>query len=214
MTLLALPLSRDAVTLLLKVTISQPWFALGETILTLSNHLPVFHMLQHVFQDDLLHVTGSNDEPCWSVVPRVLLIILFENVYIFKYFQISFHNIPFSSVIGGATWLPWPFKSHSACFYASWSFANTYIQKTIMTFESVGPIVFLHRLANAIFCYLYYFCYLIDNTTCEKSFYVWKEFMHLVLFIGMFIGNAAKYADTLINKATSLLHRTKQLCLQ
>lgn len=203
--LLALPLSTDVVPPLLKTMITQVWFALDETILALSNHFPVFHMLQHIFQDDLF--LGSKEEPFWSVVPRVLLIILSENVC----------SIQFSSVIAGTTWLQWLFNSHSAYFYASWSFANTYIQKMLMEFEAenVGTIVLLHFLENFISSYLqHYFYYLIDKKTCEKSFYIWKEFMCCTLFIGVFIDNAAKYADTVIKKAISLLHRTKQLCLQ
>lgn len=141
--LLALPLSRDVVTPLLKTMTTQAWFGLDGAILALSNHLPVFHMLQHIFQDDMFH--GSKDEPFWSVVPRVLLIILFENVC----------SIPFSSVIGATTWMPWLFKSHSAYFYTCWSFVNTYIQKMLMEFEAenVGTIVLLHYLANFISSY-------------------------------------------------------------
>lgn len=100
-----------------------------------------FNMSSMTFHD----VTGPQDEPCWSVVPRVLLIILFENVC----------NIPFSLVIGSTTWLPWLFTSHSPCFYASWSFANTYIQKMLMEFEAenVGTIDLLHCLSNITFSY-------------------------------------------------------------
>lgn len=88
MILLALPLFRNAVTPLLKAMITQTWFALGETILALSNHLSVFHRFQHVFQDDLFHgVTGSKDEHCWSVVPRVLLIIFLKICAIFCFLQ-------------------------------------------------------------------------------------------------------------------------------
>lgn len=53
MTSVAFPLFTDAVIPLLEGHyISQAPFALGETMLAASNHLPVFYVFRHTFQED------------------------------------------------------------------------------------------------------------------------------------------------------------------
>jgi len=73
MTSVALPLSTDAVT---------PSSLHGEAMFGCLFNLPVFHVLQHIFQEDLCHaLTIHGGEADWSVVPRALLFTLSENGY-------------------------------------------------------------------------------------------------------------------------------------
>ena len=59
--------------------ISQAQITLGEAILALSNHLPVFHTFQHICQEDLFHdLTRNGGKADSSVAPRVLF-TLFKN---------------------------------------------------------------------------------------------------------------------------------------
>ena len=84
MTSVALPLSTNVVTLIVKGhQICQASFALSEATLAVTNHL-IFHVPWHSFQEDLLYDLarhrGETDGP---VVPRVFPFTVFKNGVMF-----------------------------------------------------------------------------------------------------------------------------------
>lgn len=68
----ALSLSINAVALFQKVTkLVQARFALCEAMLCVTNHVLIFHMPLHSFQEYLLHdLAGHRCEIDWPIVPQ------------------------------------------------------------------------------------------------------------------------------------------------
>lgn len=72
--------------------ICQTWFAVREVMLAMTNHLPIFHVPEYRYLDDLLHDhTGHSGEINWTVIPLVSLFL--------KKLRVLF---PFSHYQGGS----------------------------------------------------------------------------------------------------------------
>lgn len=107
------PPSTNAVTPLGGHQIKQ--FALSEATLAVTNHFPVLHTPQHIFQEDLLHYLarhwGDTDLVSYCSLPRSSFFIFFKNVSYVPPFSITGNFTSLSEAISPLTFtnlLVWP----------------------------------------------------------------------------------------------------------